>query len=251
VLLIACALMFSCAENHQAAEMADLKLRVAELNRQVTDAHVRIEDLNNRVFILQEQLENQPTAFRERPPGNLKQVKLVPKKQEAKPANTGNSLTLTPKNDYNNQVKNNSSVLISNWPPSGPIVEKDSRQKEAGIIQREYERALKLYREKQYNQAIVAFGQLIKRHKANSYTDNAVFWTGVCYVEQNEYTLAIAEFKKILGFKKSNKRADAMYYLGICFRQNGDEQSAVKYWKQIISEFPKSDAADKARAKIN
>lgn len=249
LLILVCS---GCGEEHLQAELSDMKVRLDELNRYVTDAHVRIEELNNRVFLLQEQ---QASFGRSRPPAGLKKKRLVPKKEEevTKEA-AGNKLTSGSKNVYNQDGNANAPRVISNWPVDtgtapGKKVSKRSTSKNEKV-EKTYQEALEKHRNGEYEAAIKAFSEFLKKYADTSYGDNAFFWIGVSYFEIKKWDLAIKHFQKTLGFKDANKEADALYYIGLCYQVKNDAVKAAEYFDKVVRRYPDSEAAKKAEAQL-
>lgn len=243
-------------DKRQKAMITDLRSQVSELNRNVADAQVRIEELNNRLFLMQEQLEAECGALgRVKPPPDLKVVKLVP--GTVRPAEAGatpaKALTSSPKPDKNRSEGETETKVISNWKESDltlrpePAPEKSFTRAQ---LVREYRKAYDLYRSKQYDQAVEAFARFLKTYGASDYGDNAAFWMGVCLFEQGKWDRAIAELNKVRHFAGSNKSSDALYYIGLAYSKKGDLRSARNTWRELVKLYPKSEAAKKARTKL-
>ncbi len=248
ILLLLCGPM-GCEDAAGEARARDERERMTELNRQVSDAHVRIEELRNRVILLEESLEQFVLSGRHAPPQNLKKVKLVPQAETGQNApKAPKQLTSSAKNGRNNSVREPAPVLISNWDGASARRSKPAAAslKHEGMIH-EYEVALALYRAKDYMGAIRAFSEFERGHPNTAYTDNAVFWMGMAFFEQSEWNLAVAEFERLEGFKQSNKHADALYYRGQALMKLGDVQGAQAVWNRLLTRFPQSEAAGRRR----
>jgi tol-pal system protein YbgF len=260
VILLAVTLpnLAACADKRLEAQMKDMETQVAELNRRITDAHVRIEDLSNRVFLIQEQLASLAETGDLRPPRRLPTVKLVPEKTDsaAKPSAGPESKQLTSpqKQDTYQSDSQDEPILISNWDDNTrAIAPKKAATPQApkAAIETEYESALALFNNARYNEAIAAFADFLKRYPDTSYSDNAVFWTGLALFEQEEYTLAIDEFDRVLTFSRTNKAADALYYKGLSLLRSGRNDAAARVWRELIKRFPDHEAATRARSDLN
>lgn len=242
---------FSCGpDKAQQAQISDLRMQISELNRHYNDAQVRIEELNNRLFLLQDKVETcQLNPVRETPPSDLKVVKLLPDrtaeasavKPSAPVAKTGG--------------EGKEPVLISNWPKGSsasslPPSAGAAKAIAIGKLRQDYEHALSLFQEKRYNECIDAFSRFLKEHGENDYSDNAMYWTGVAFYEQREFDQAMIEFKKVLAHPRTNKGPDAMHYLALCHQRKGEKDAARALWQDLIRKHPGSDAAQKATEEL-
>ncbi len=233
LLLFSCG-MFSCGqEQSYAMQMDALEAKVAELNRQVVTTNVRLEDMNNRLIILQDKL----TVMKTHQDGKeaipvLRKVKLVPGKDEPGPQADA-SLTQSEKNATN-------TVLGTPLPMA----------RQHGMIAR-YDEALAAFKADHHDVAIALFSEFKKDFPHTDYTDNAVFWLGMSRFRKGEYRLALARFAEVLDYASSNKKADALYYIGKCHQALGNDQTARTVWKQLMERYPNSDAARSARQELS
>ena len=229
-----------CSKNEELKqEIFRLRETVAELNRNVTDAHVRLEDLDNRLHILQATVEREKSDEMEIP-AHLRKVKLVPEEPKA----VSEAAPQPPEP----QTK---TVPYYKMVGSGSTSWKTTPKQDLQSISERYQDALHLYRTKKYNEAVTAFDRFAKNPETNEYTDNAVFWSGVCRYEQRQFADAILRFQHLIKMPKSNKKADGLYYLGLSYEALGDTQTAGKTWKKLTDDFPDSEAARKVRRSLS
>jgi len=77
---------------------------------------------------------------------------------------------------------------------------------------------------------------------------NAQYWIGEAYYGQRDYRQAIAEFQKVLDVAPSSPKVpDALLKIGLAYRGLRDESRAQQTWDRIVKDYPKSEAAPKAR----
>ena len=249
--MIAAVMYCGCgASERQEARLEDLTDQVAELNRNMTDAHVRIEELNNRLFLIQNRIDEELyNKSGNSPPSDLKVVKLVPEGSDEK-VESSKTLTSGGESGYKGNIGGSEEPKVhSNWEMgslAGGASGTAEKKGKPSAVRRDYEKALELYHAKRYKEAIEAFAGFQRDHGENRYTDNAVFWTGVSHFEKGEYELAIRDFRKVGELPGSNKIPDALYYLGLSQAKKGDIASAEATWKKLQRLYPDSDAARKA-----
>ncbi len=134
-------------------------------------------------------------------------------------------------------------------------VEPQAKPEEEGY-KREYEEALRLYNLKQLNQAKERFIDFIKKNPRTDLTDNAYLWLGVVYRELGEMDKAEAVWLTLVERcrKKEmvdcNKAPAALLQLARLSEQRGDSAKAREYYEAILKEYPLSEEAQTAKAKL-
>ena len=79
--------------------------------------------------------------------------------------------------------------------------------------------------------------------------DNALYWTGVCYLAMGEMALAINELQKVpVRYPKSDKVPDVLFQLAEAYQRVGDKESARAMLTQVVEMYPSAEAARPARA---
>ncbi len=68
-----------------------------------------------------------------------------------------------------------------------------------------YDKAIELYINKDYQKSLDSFRALVERNSKEKLSDNSQFWIGQIYYLQEEYDLAIYEYKKVSSFGDGNK----------------------------------------------
>ncbi|MCS7262540.1 MAG: tetratricopeptide repeat protein [Aquificaceae bacterium] len=123
-------------------------------------------------------------------------------------------------------------------------------------VQKEYDEALRLYNLKQLHQAKDRFIDFIKKHPRTPLTDNAYLWLGVVYRELGETDKAEAVWLTLVErcqrkeMVDCNKASSALLQLARVQEQRGDSQKAREYYEAILKEYPLSEEASVARAKL-
>jgi tol-pal system protein YbgF len=113
---------------------------------------------------------------------------------------------------------------------------------EAGIIA--YRGALKLLRERHFDEAVAAFADFMAQHPRNGLVGNALYWRGEAHYAKREYAPALADFEALLERDpRGEKAADALLKSALCFRKLGSEDKAREALRRLRSDFPNSQAA--------
>jgi tol-pal system protein YbgF len=144
--------------------------------------------------------------------------------------------------------------------PSAPPVERPRppvpREPEARgptprgeTAERAYAAALATFRAREYGQAVLDFLDFMAAYPRHRLVANAQYWIGEAYYVQHDYPQALAEFQKVLDIApNSPKVPDALLMMGLCHRNMHDENRARQTWDRVEKDYPKSEAAAKARA---
>ncbi len=107
-----------------------------------------------------------------------------------------------------------------------------------------YQKAFKLLKESQYDQALKAFKGFLKDYPDSAFSDNAQYWLGEAnYVKQN-YEIAINEYQALLNtYPDSQKVSHALLKIGYSYAELGNAADARKTLKEVKSQYPGTTAA--------
>lgn len=112
----------------------------------------------------------------------------------------------------------------------------------------QYELAMRHFKAKQFAAAARGFEEVADRWSDHSLADNALYWTGVCYLEEGENALAINELQKVpVRYPRSDKVPDALFKLAEAYLRVGDKESAKAMLTQVVEIYPHAEAAGRAR----
>jgi len=104
------------------------------------------------------------------------------------------------------------------------------------------------YASGRYQAAIYGFESFLQRFPNNSYASNAQFWLGDCYFNQQQYSLAITEFERVLNdYPNAPKNPDALLKIAIAHLQSGESDEARQTISVLGQRYPKSPANQKAQ----
>lgn len=109
-----------------------------------------------------------------------------------------------------------------------------------------YEAAFNLTRDRQFEQAISRFRELISDYPGGAYEANSWYWLGELYLALDNPDLeeSRAAFVQVLErWPDHNKVPDALYKLGVVYHQLGETDEARRYLDRVRSEHSGSSAA--------
>ena len=104
------------------------------------------------------------------------------------------------------------------------------------------------YASGRYQAAIRGFEVFLQRFPNNSYASNAQFWLSDCYFNQQQYSLAVQEFERVLNdYPSAAKTPDALLKIAIAQLQLGATNEARQAVDTLSRRYPKSTATQKAQ----
>lgn len=138
--------------------------------------------------------------------------------------------------------------------PVIPVVQKKVSSSKRGADaspKEEYKALLSALRAGEHSEAIAGFRAFVDRHPQSTLADNAQYWLAEAYYDQKQFGVALREFGKVLSlFPKGNKVPDAMLKSAFCLISMKEQERAQGTLKQILSQFPKSNAAQIAAQRL-
>ena len=114
-----------------------------------------------------------------------------------------------------------------------------------------YDEAYKVFKSGNYQAAIVDFNKFVGDYPNSLLAPNALYWTGVSYMNQRDYKSALATHQNLLRrYPDSPKIPDAMLNVSTIQSEQGDSGSARNTLEDIVKNYPQSEAAAKARSRL-
>jgi tol-pal system protein YbgF len=111
-----------------------------------------------------------------------------------------------------------------------------------------YTAAFELMKQRQFDQSVQAFNQLVAEYPNGAYTPNAFYWLGELYIAQEQNERARQSFVQVVNLYPDHQKVpDALYKLGVVYHRLGDVERAREYLNQVRSEYPQSSAAGLAQ----
>lgn len=112
-----------------------------------------------------------------------------------------------------------------------------------------YKAALNAARAGHTAEGIRLFRDFLQKYPNGRYTANADYWIGECLYAQGKYQDALSQFQNVNNsYPGHHKNADALLKAGITLNRLGDKAGAQEKFRTLLSSFPNSDAARRARA---
>jgi tol-pal system protein YbgF len=146
------------------------------------------------------------------------------------------------------------SLIRQSQTPKVEIVNQPSSAKaarEAGPPA-EYFKAFGQYSANNFAAAIASFESFLAHNPQSDYAANAVYWIGECHYTLSDLPKAKEAFMKVAdNYPKSTKTPDALLKLGYTLAAMKEKEQATAIFERIITTYPSSPAAVKARERLN
>ena len=112
-----------------------------------------------------------------------------------------------------------------------------------------YEGGLAAFKAGEMQKARDHFDRVIEQHPTHALIANCHYWIGETYYSEKNYEQAILAFQDVIkNFSKSDKTPAALLKQGMSFKNIGDKKSARYVLNKLIDEYPRSEDAKKGRA---
>lgn len=115
----------------------------------------------------------------------------------------------------------------------------------------EYQAAINLLREGQYDPAAAAFRDFLAKYKDHELASNALYWLGESHYVRRDYPAALAAFEGVLrDYPGARKSPDALLKAGYCQQELKRYDSARATLARLMRDYPDSSAAAEAEARL-
>jgi TolA-binding protein len=104
-----------------------------------------------------------------------------------------------------------------------------------------YEEALGAFMAKRYDDALSSEGA------PKGLDDNCTYWLGESHYAKKQYAAAMDKFQAVLGYKVSEKKADAQYMIAQCLERTGKKAEAKVAYEKVVKEYPMSSLVKRAK----
>ena len=259
IFLILLFVFTSCTSTNEKKENAYNKILVENrrsqrqfedsLNKKLKNLEIRLLALNSRLNKMEERLKKSSVLE----PPNLKVVHLSDEDLRSTSEQTPDSVNKE-QSDNNLSNRREEPVLIKLHENSPKVNTKrkvkkfkSNRNKHGAVVTSKYKEAKRLYKENQYQAAIDIFDDLLLKHGEHGLLDNSLFFKGLCLFDKGDYIKSISTLQDLpVLYPKSPKIPDTLFYIGKAYIAINDSVSAKVFFTQLIKQYPKTKAANKA-----
>jgi len=114
-----------------------------------------------------------------------------------------------------------------------------------------YRVAIDLYRKGKFQEGIAKFREFLRTDPESELADNAQYWIGESYYNQQDYNRAIIELNTVLlKYPKGDRVPGALLALATAFADSGDPIDARLILQKLIGDYGDSDEAALGRQRL-
>jgi tol-pal system protein YbgF len=134
---------------------------------------------------------------------------------------------------------------------SGPVEGTKDRSADPLGESHAFEAAYTFYKAENYRDAAAAFADFLKNYPQSVHEANVHYWMGNSYFLLKDYKNCVSSYGTLVSkFPDHPRVAEAMLNIAECQLNLKNNAAAKKTLKQLISQFPGSDASDKAKKRL-
>jgi len=116
---------------------------------------------------------------------------------------------------------------------------------------RSFEAAYGFYKSENYQNAAIAFRDFLRQFPQSVHEANVHYWMGNAYFLTKDYANSLDSYQVLATKYEDHPRVpEAMLNIAECQLELKNKNAAKKTLKQLITQFPGSDAADKAKKRL-
>ncbi len=116
---------------------------------------------------------------------------------------------------------------------------------------RAFEAAYNLYKAENYQNAVTAFRTFLKSYPQSVHEANVLYWMGNAYFLLKDCKNSAGSYQALIDKYQDHPRVpESMLNLAECQLEMKSKTAAKKTLKQLISQFPGSDASEKAKKRL-
>ena len=113
-----------------------------------------------------------------------------------------------------------------------------------------YRGALRLFRGRTYNPAILEFRKFQRQCPASKMADDAQYWIGESHYLQNDYNRSILEFNDVLSYRRGDRVPAALLRQAQAFLAIGDKTDARLILRKLVSDYPSAMQTTEAQTML-
>lgn len=242
--------------NPSAAPMANLEIRLSEIEDQLRSVTGQLEQLEYENHRLKQRIDTLESRSQN---GGIPTYNAQPSYTQPntptltapdQPVN-GQTATLRPPVQYQNNTQQNTLNTLPQGTQSlgtltipqdtvtgAPAVPHHQMTATADTPEKAYENAYAKIREAKYEEAATAFTQFIQVYPDNKLSANAQYWLAETYYVRGQFADAAKLFAKgYQAYPKSGKTPDNLLKLGLSLAQLGKKKDACLTFQQLQKEF--------------
>ena len=266
-------LMSGCAHRPASqAEIDQLNRSIEALRAQNTAYAKQVEELENRLFILSDQLESRKVNEERVETPKLPTMALHPAAPAAEPTVVlppGTESTGEPEVEYAGEAAKPSvrrpvlrlhgesgelTLVREASPPTVHVVREGASRppkEEHPDAVALYRRSFEALRAGKHEEAAKGFTEFLRAHPGHDLADNSQYWLGECFYDRKDYGQAVREFRRVIErYPNGNKVPDALLKVGFSYLALGSFEAGRQTLSQLQRSYPRHEAAALAASRL-
>jgi tol-pal system protein YbgF len=271
------ALVAACAHRPaNQAEIDQLNVSIESLRMQNTAYAKQVEELENRLFILSDQLDSRKVNEERAEAPKLPTVALHPEEPVALPTSTsmappGTETASEPEVEYAGEAAKSTAkrpvlrlhgdtaeLTMTRQPSPSPAPLRVVREATPRPPKDDHPEAIALYRRSfealragQHEDALRGFRELLRLYPGHDLADNSQYWLGECFYDRKDYGQAVREFRRVIEhYPNGNKVPDALLKVGFSYLALGSTEAGRQTLSQLQRSYPRHEAAVLAASRL-
>jgi tol-pal system protein YbgF len=247
------------------ARSVELEGTMVELRAQNAGYLRQIEELQNKIFILEDKLDSRRISDEQRGVPTLPLSKRIGEpatRSSEEPAEEEGDSTveyageavLPPRPGRGRpslRLSGTGHAVVAMAPPPLPAETSVPAEPIAAEPLRLYRDALAALRAGHNAVALAGFRKFLTRYPRHDYADNAQYWIGECYYDLKQFRSAVHEFRRVVErYPQGNKVPDAMLKLGFAHLAQGDRRDGRQVLESLRRSYPRHAAARLAMERL-
>jgi tol-pal system protein YbgF len=272
----AIALLAACAHHKSGqADVDQLRRSVEALRIQNAAYAKQVEELQNRLFILTDQLESRKVNEQKVEAPTLPTVTLHPEATAPEPSlpfvPPGTESESEPEVEYAGEAAKSSArrpllrlhgdsaeIEVTREPSKASASIRILREGAPKPGKNENTEAIALYRRSfealqtgRHQEAVRGFEGFLRAYPAHDLADNSQYWLGECFYDRKDYVSAVREFRKVIEhYPSGNKVPDALLKVGYSYLSLGSTEAGRQTLLQLQRSYPRHETAALAAARL-
>ncbi len=264
-------------------DVGDLRHRLDETQRREVEARRRVDDLENRLFLLEDRVDTARVAQERVRAPELPVVRVSPA-PAATPAAPAADAAEAPASEIVTDPVVYEGDALGDAPSAAgarpilrfaagagvrpgadapmastrlasvdriPVVPLPDGRKAAPSALELYRKAHDALGQGRYDEALAQFRGFLASYPRHDYADNAAYWAGECLYARRDYTRALQSFRDTVErYPSGNKAPDALLKAGYTYVALGDRVSARAALEEVVRAYPRAEAARLAEGKL-
>ncbi len=218
-------------------------IKLEKLEQRLADAEEQNRAALRSILDLQMQLEVQTTELRKQRGQNEELVHSLQdaeKRQKDFYIDLDTRLRQMEAADANARKSQTNSAIGSKEANANPVGEN-----------RAFEMAYEFYKAENYQSAATAFRDFLRQFPQSAHEANVYYWMGNSFFLSKDYAGSLDSYQNLLSKYQDHPRApEAMLNMAECQLELKNKTAAKATLKQLIAQFPGSDASDKAKKRL-